>query len=106
MRGVYFALSGKSSKRIRLSFPVGALGFTAKGLGCISALSPRAGDARRRLSGGGQMRTRQWSICFRLAAALVMISGATFAHHGSAVSYNLSKMVTMEGTVTEFQWRN
>ena len=46
------------------------------------------------------------SIGFGLAAALVMISGVTFAHHGSAVSYNLGKMVTMEGTVTEFQWRN
>ena len=46
------------------------------------------------------------SICLRLAAALLTISGLAFAHHGSAVSYNLSKVVTMEGTVTEFQWRN
>jgi hypothetical protein len=45
-------------------------------------------------------------LCFALAAALLMISRPTFAHHGSAVSYNLTKMVTMEGTVTEFQWRN
>jgi hypothetical protein len=44
--------------------------------------------------------------CFCLAAALLMIPGLTFAHHGSAVSYNLSKMVSMEGIVTEFQWRN
>jgi hypothetical protein len=50
-------------------------------------------------------KNKSWSG-FRLVAALVMISGVTFAHHGSAVSYNLGKMVTMEGTVTEFQWRN
>ena len=46
------------------------------------------------------------SICFLLVAALLSISGLTFAHHGSAVSYNMSKSVSMEGTVTEFQWRN
>lgn len=45
-------------------------------------------------------------LCFGFAAALLMIPRPTFSHHGSAVSYNLSKMVTMEGTVTEFQWRN
>ena len=46
------------------------------------------------------------SICLGLAATLLMISGLAFAHHGSGVSYDMSKMVTMEGTVTEFQWRN
>lgn len=51
------------------------------------------------------MRTKL-SICFGLTAALLTIPGLTFAHHGSAVSYNTSKMLTMEGTVTEFQWRN
>jgi len=51
------------------------------------------------------MKNRLWSG-FGLAAGLVMISGAAFAHHGSGVSYNLGKVVTMEGTVTEFQWRN
>jgi hypothetical protein len=49
---------------------------------------------------------RKCSICFGLTAALLMISGVTFAHHGSGVSYDMAKMVTMEGTVTEFQWRN
>ena len=46
------------------------------------------------------------SICLGLATALLMIPGLMFAHHGSGVSYDMSKMVTMEGTVTEFQWRN
>jgi hypothetical protein len=39
-------------------------------------------------------------------AALLMTSGTMFAHHGSGVSYDTSKMMTAEGTVTEFQWRN
>src|SRR5579872_4522829 len=46
------------------------------------------------------------SICFGLAAALLTISGLAFAHHGSIVSYDIHKIVSMEGTVTEFQWRN
>jgi hypothetical protein len=41
-----------------------------------------------------------------LAAALLTFSGVTFAHHGSVVSYDTNKMITVEGTVTEFRWRN
>jgi hypothetical protein len=46
------------------------------------------------------------SLFFGVTAALLMISDLALAHHGSAVSYDTAKMVTMEGTVTEFQWRN
>jgi hypothetical protein len=46
------------------------------------------------------------SICFRLSVALLTFSGLTFAHHGSIISYDINKIVSMEGTVTEFQWRN
>lgn len=45
-------------------------------------------------------------VCSGLAAAFLTFSGATFAHHGSVVSYDTNKMVTVEGTVTEFRWRN
>jgi hypothetical protein len=41
-----------------------------------------------------------------LIVALLAFHMSAFAHHGSGVSYDLSKVVTMEGTVTEFQWRN
>ncbi len=51
------------------------------------------------------MKNKLW-IYFALTAALLMISGRTFAHHGSIVSYDTHKIVSMEGTVTEFQWRN
>src|SRR4029077_12095485 len=45
-------------------------------------------------------------VYFGLAAALLTFSGVTFAHHGSVVSYDTNKLVTVEGTVTEFRWRN
>ena len=51
------------------------------------------------------MRSKLLTFCF-LLMAIVMVSGPVLAHHGSGVSYDLSKVVTMQGTVTEFQWRN
>lgn len=44
------------------------------------------------------------SICLGLAAALLMISGLTFAHHGNA-SYD-GKAVTVKGVVTAWLWIN
>jgi Family of unknown function (DUF6152) len=49
---------------------------------------------------------KQLSVFFSLVAVLLAFPGLTFAHHGSIVSYDMKKMVTMEGTVTEYQWRN
>ena len=43
---------------------------------------------------------------FLFTTALSLISGVALAHHGSAVSYDLTKLVTTDATVTEFQWRN
>jgi hypothetical protein len=37
---------------------------------------------------------------------VLLTSGGAFAHHGSRVSYDLKKMVTLTGTVSEFQWQN
>lgn len=45
-------------------------------------------------------------VIFVLAAVCLAASGTLFAHHGSGVSYDMTKMVTHEGVVTEFQWRN
>ena len=46
------------------------------------------------------------SILIAAFVAFLTTSGTILAHHGSGVSYDMSKMVTTEGTVTEFQWRN
>lgn len=43
-----------------------------------------------------------------LVAAVVLVSAARVAsaHHGSAISYDLSKQVTLTGVVTEWVWKN
>ena len=46
------------------------------------------------------------STYFLLPVVLLTFSGLSFAHHGSYISYDITKMITTEGTVTEFQWRN
>jgi hypothetical protein len=39
-------------------------------------------------------------------AGLLALSVAVLAHHGSRVSYDLTKQVTMKGVVTEYQYQN
>lgn len=41
-----------------------------------------------------------------LVVGLVMVCVPVFAHHGSRVSYDLDKPVTMKGTVTSLSWQN
>ena len=41
-----------------------------------------------------------------LVVSLVMVCVPVFAHHGSRVSYDLDKAVTMKGTVTSLSWQN
>lgn len=45
---------------------------------------------------------RSWALVIGLVMACVPV----FAHHGSRVSYDLTKPVTMKGTVTLFGWQN
>lgn len=37
---------------------------------------------------------------------ILIAAGPTLGHHGSAASYDLTKHVTMTGTVTEWVWEN
>ena len=42
-----------------------------------------------------------------LVASLVILSVPMFAHHGTGISYDLTKLpVTAKATVTEFKWAN
>jgi Family of unknown function (DUF6152) len=43
---------------------------------------------------------------FALVVGLLALCNPLFAHHGSGVSYDLKKQVTLSGTVTELDWRN
>src|SRR5581483_3608454 len=41
-----------------------------------------------------------------LILAWTVVGERAFAHHGSRISYDMTKMVTVKGTVKEFQWVN
>ena len=42
---------------------------------------------------------------FALAAALLLVASAAFAHHGAA-GYDSNKLTTLKGTVTDFRFQN
>src|ERR1700741_2106649 len=41
-----------------------------------------------------------------IVGAALLFSTVVLAHHGSGISYNMSKTITLSGTVTEFVWSN
>jgi Family of unknown function (DUF6152) len=49
---------------------------------------------------------RRKFLIFLTLGGMLMSCGAAFAHHGSRVSYDMKKMVSLTGTVTAFQWQN
>lgn len=51
------------------------------------------------------MRLRILASCV-FVAALTIVGTPVFAHHGSRISYDLTKPVTMKGTVSSFGWQN
>ena len=51
-----------------------------------------------------KMRNK-WVMCVMALGVLFLLSGPAFAHHGSA-AYDMSKTITVTGTVTEFQFVN
>jgi hypothetical protein len=42
----------------------------------------------------------------RLFALVLIFSVTAFAHHGSNISYQVDKTITLEGIVTEWEYRN
>jgi len=44
-------------------------------------------------------------VLFTIVVGLLVVSGPTFAHHGTA-NYDMTKVVTLKGTVTDFQFIN
>ena len=39
-------------------------------------------------------------------ASLLLVTGPLLAHHGTGISYDLSKLVTVKGTITNFAFHN
>jgi hypothetical protein len=50
------------------------------------------------------LRTKPLTV-FVLVAGLLAASGSAFAHHGTA-NYDMTKAITVKGTVTDFQFIN
>jgi Family of unknown function (DUF6152) len=49
------------------------------------------------------MRARRWVILF---SVLALAAVSVFAHHGSAVSYDLTQRVVLKGVITDFKYIN
>ena len=47
----------------------------------------------------------KWSIAFLVAASLLLVSSPVSAHHGTS-GYDMEKVITLNGTVTNFNWSN
>jgi hypothetical protein len=43
---------------------------------------------------------------FALLAGFLIVCAPLLAHHGSSVTYNMKKAITLKGTVTEFVYTN
>jgi hypothetical protein len=43
---------------------------------------------------------------FAFVLGLLTLSAPIFAHHGTNISYDRNKPMTLKGTVTEFVWKN
>ena len=41
-----------------------------------------------------------------ITAGILLVSGPVFAHHGTGISYDLTKLVTVKGTITNFAFHN
>ena len=54
---------------------------------------------------GGIAVNRKRFVVFVLLASLFMVSRLTYAHH-SAAEYDAAKVVSVKGTVTQFEWTN
>src|SRR5216683_7411077 len=55
--------------------------------------------------GGANLR-RIFATSAILAVGLLILSGPLFAHHGTGVAYEVDKLITLKGTVTEWIWSN
>ncbi len=51
------------------------------------------------------MNTRRFVVVLACAAALLLCSNATFAHHSTA-EYDMTALTSVKGTVTQFEWTN
>jgi hypothetical protein len=53
-----------------------------------------------------QTRSKGWILIPTTVIGLILVSIPTFGHHGTGISYDQDKWVTVTGTVLEFAWKN
>ena len=46
------------------------------------------------------------AVAASIIAGILLVSGPVFAHHGTGISYDLKKLVTVKGTITNFAFHN
>ena len=51
-------------------------------------------------------RSKGWRVIPITIIGLTLVSIPTFGHHGTGISYDQDKWVTVTGTVLEFAWKN
>src|SRR6266513_1071244 len=51
-----------------------------------------------------RIRLCEWAVL--ITTGLLIVSLPVFAHHGTGISYDLTKMVTVKGTITNFAFHN
>jgi len=57
------------------------------------------------LPGGIAVKIKRSIILFALAAGVILLPGAAFAHHSTA-EYDMTTVSPIKGTVTKFEWSN
>src|SRR5690242_8231906 len=55
---------------------------------------------------GGAAMINRWMVLPVAAVLLLSIAGSAFAHHGFQSWFDMSRSVTVKGTVTAFDWTN
>jgi hypothetical protein len=50
--------------------------------------------------------SRIFAICAILVVSILVLGAPLFAHHGTGVAYEVEKLITLKGTVTEWIWSN
>ena len=46
------------------------------------------------------------AVAASIFAGILIVAGPAFAHHGTGISYDLTKLVTVKGTITNFAFHN
>src|SRR5215469_10067645 len=46
------------------------------------------------------------AVAAGIMAGVLIVSGTVFAHHGTGISYDLTKQVTVKGTIVNFAFHN